>query len=274
MITIKRLCLEAKTPIIRFRTTFNFTSIVMRLVQMCVIILTLFPCVTFSQELKTDQEMAKDLQELVDKSEIIVDAQVISKEAKLAKEGNVYTSTKFKVFNMIKGVMESNEFTLNILGGTVDIPRPKNHPNLKNVPDSIKTIQMTQRYNPEIIEFNLQERAVLFLEKTSLQKYNEYIRRDMVSGEKVYIKNQAIDVNQYVSVLKKSVTDKSALSTLFDEVKKKAEMEKSVAPVFSPANPHPKVIAVPIPNENLKDTVKQEQPKVEAIDRNMQGGVK
>jgi hypothetical protein len=184
----------------------------------CILNLLLLPNLTFSQYVN-EQELAKSLQEAVNNSPIIIEAQVISKDTSRSVKGT-YTLIKFKIIQIIKGAVESNEFTFD---------------------------QPTYASNSKA--YNLNERAIYFIENKNLTGYLQEGRAVIQNGL-IDMCSERVDVDFFIKVIKKSITDVLVFPRFADMLTKMREAREE-----HKVHPH-KGIVIPNPLDDIKDTVK------------------
>ncbi|MBN1398099.1 MAG: hypothetical protein JXA06_08740 [Bacteroidetes bacterium] len=227
MIMIRRSLQKAKGVIIRFRSSFALTAIVRHFVQLSMLILMLLPCIAFSQQDTIEQYLSNFWQEEVKNSSIIIEAQVVSKECKWdSSEGrkDIYTAIKFKILQTIKGVVGTNEFTFNQLGGQIG--------KLRIDYSSSK-------------DYALNERAIYFIKNKDLTGYLHESKVPIQNG-KVGVEFERIDADFFIKVLKKSITDVTVIPRFANMITKMKEVKE-----WKKTHPH-KVIAIPNPLEDIK----------------------
>lgn len=155
------------------------------------------------------------IQELVGKSDIIMYAQVISIESRMVNNGgtgNIFTSIKLKVLQSIKGNLIGDEFSLDVPGG--------------------KSSDGTQSTNS--IRFNLNESSIIFLQKDPANQNCPLlpIARVPVAEGRTIVEGHNVEANRFIEVLRKAVTDDSAIASFLEEISKESEAAKQ-----SPALP-------------------------------------
>jgi hypothetical protein len=209
-----------------------------------------FPCLLLAQHDTSAVNPAMKYQELVDDSDLIVNAQVASKESKWTEgKKSIVTVVRLKVLNPIKGEFKSNEITLEQPGGIIG--------------------ETAVEVFPSPCSFELQEKAILFVKKHP-NEYLEILGKQSVYGKEIFVNGRKVDVSRYVNVLKRSLTDKSAIPAFIDETKKeKAAQHKSL---FKKNSAQGSTQSHPMLRSVLKDTAGN--PSLQKNERSTEGGVK
>lgn len=213
----------------------------------------LVPCVAVSQIDTSEEGMNKNFQKLMRKSEIIVDAQVVSKESRYLDSNDtrsaifkpmhttaIYTLIKFKVFQTIKGVVENNEITVDQAGGHVG---------------------KISQWPSTSIDYRLNDHAIFFFsEENSNTGLYEVSRMPIRPHGLVKLGYHRINVNDYIDILKQSVTDTTAFRKYYHE--------------WKIADEEFKVYKIRRMQESIKDTVKQVKQNIQKYNDTSSAGVK
>ncbi len=230
MNTIRKFIYLIKRNVVKFNRFLMSTSLMTWSIPLSLFSIMLLPCISVSQQDTSRQAMIEHFQKLLNGSNIIVDAQVISKESKWDHSKGIrgmYTSIKFKVFQMIKGNVDGNEFIFDQPGGTLE-----GH-----------TITVTTS-----LRYDLNERAIYFFENKKLSGYLMEYHRDVIHNGKVWVEDEYIDADLYVKVLKKSLKDSLVISKFVNMLKVMKEGSEATG---IPAN---KPVLIPNPLDDTKYT--------------------
>jgi len=187
-----------------------------------VFFLILIPLSTFSQQAvdtnnrkfhlyrpdTSEQALLKSFRDLMNNSETVIDAQVISMESKWGRfhyeafpNGirGMYTTVTFKVFHWIKGSIASDEVTFYYMGGKIG-----------------DTVEMVT-HSPI---FSLKQRAIFFFQNKEPNTYLVSKGRIPIFGSEIgapperhgviSVGTYNVDAENYIDVVKQSVTDTTA----------------------------------------------------------------
>ncbi|HVN48346.1 MAG TPA: hypothetical protein VMU30_05940 [Bacteroidota bacterium] len=178
---------------------------------MCLCALFLFPCIAVSQQDTSEEGMTKNFLELIRTSDIIVDAQVISMESRYLDSSDtrseifkpmhttaIYTLVKFKVFQIIKGIVENNEIIIDQPGGKVG---------------------RTGQWPSTSPDHRLNDRAIFCFSKQNSNIGLQEYRRIQIRNGLVRLGQHRVDANEYIGIMKQSITDTTAFRKYYHEFK-------------------------------------------------------
>ncbi len=232
---------QMRTPM-EISASFGNTTRMMFPLMWILFFTAIVPCIAVSQIDTSEQGMSGKFQKLMRNSETIVDAQVISKESRWDSVDGIkaiYTSIKFKVFQTIKGVVENNEFAFYQMGGMIG--------------SSITDVSHSNTYS-------LNERAIYFFKNKNLNTYLQEEGRLRVRHGVMNLGSYTVDANEYIKIIKQSVTDTTAFLKYYHKWKlaEKTYKESNTRRL----------------QENAKDTIEQKKQYMQKDSNTTSGGVK